>query len=89
MITEPAPETVDAVIEACAMLLGPLGKRAGIGSFLESDLAFDPLHRQSLAQELDEAFLIAIPDAAVFEWQTVRDVAITVDQLRMRAQVRQ
>lgn len=75
------PETVDAVIEAIGMLLGPLGRRADARSHLKADLAFDFLHRQSLACELDEAFLIEIPDDDVAEWDTVTDVALTVDRL--------
>lgn len=48
---------------------------------LYRDLMLDSLDRQSLAVELDVAFSIEIPDAALTRWCTVQDVADTVTQL--------
>lgn len=48
---------------------------------LDEDLAMDSLDRQSLACELDVAFGIEIPDDDIALWQTVADVARTVDRL--------
>lgn len=48
---------------------------------LYRDLMLDSLDRQSLAVELDVAFGIEIPDAALTSWCSVQDVADTVDQL--------
>lgn len=48
---------------------------------LHRDLMLDSLDRQSLAVELDVAFGIEIPDAALTSWCTVQDVIATVAQL--------
>lgn len=48
---------------------------------LEADLAMDSLDRQTLACDLDESFRIEIPDDDLAGWQTVLDIAETVDRL--------
>lgn len=45
------------------------------------DLGTDSLDRQSIAADCDIAFGIEIPDADVAEWETVADVAATVERL--------
>ena len=48
---------------------------------LHRDLFLDSLDRQSLAVELDVAFGIEVPDAALSDWCTIQHVIDTVDQL--------
>lgn len=76
------PETVESVIEAVSLITRFSTPAARADSRLCADLALDSLDRQSLAAELDESFAIEIPDDAVAEWETVTDVATTVDRLR-------
>lgn len=77
----PRPETVEHVIEAIGGLLGPIGRPARPDSRLQADLAFDWLHRISLAAELDQAFGTEISDAEATEWASVEDVALTLEHL--------
>mgnify|MGYP003388684609 CR=1 FL=1 len=74
-----APETVEAVIEAIALVTRC--PRGCAESSLAADLAFDALDRMALACELDEAFEIDLPDADVAEWESVADVALSIDRL--------
>ncbi len=52
---------------------------------LDADLGLDNLDRQTLACNLDEIFLIEIPDDDVAMWETVADVCRTVDRLAAAA----
>lgn len=75
------PEILDAVLEAIALVRGPIGRRADAGSLLEADLYFDSLDRITLAHELDQAFGIEIPDRELEEWASPAEAAACVERL--------
>ena len=66
-----------------------LGVSHGIGpaTRLCADLGTDSLDRQSIAADCDIAFGIEIPDDDVTEWETVADVAATVERLTQQTEV--
>jgi acyl carrier protein len=71
------------VIETIERVIGPLPRGRGARapsptSNLCADLRFDSLDFVSLAVELEEAFLIEIPDDETASWRTVADVVGTV-----------
>lgn len=78
------PETIDTVIEAIGLVLGPLGRRAKPDSRLTGDLAMDSLHFQTLAAEIEEHQDIAFADDEIAEWETVTDVALSIERRRAR-----
>lgn len=84
-----SPNTVDQVLAALALVAwppayaAPARQSASAGSKLV-DLGLDSLDRQSLACELEDALGITIPDDDPAEWETVADVATTIERLRGR-----
>ena len=82
-----SPDTVDHVLSALALVTWPPAhavparQSAAAASRLD-ELGLDSLDRQSLACELEEAFGITIPDDHPAEWETIADVASSIEQLR-------
>ena len=75
---DPLPRLLDVLARSCRF---GTSWRIGPSATLNDDLGFDSLARHSAAIDLEEAFGIEIPDAAMLDWLTVADVAATVARL--------
>ncbi|MCT2398492.1 acyl carrier protein [Novosphingobium mangrovi (ex Huang et al. 2023)] len=82
MTPPPSPETIDRVTGVIELFT--TARRIDPRALLGDDLGFGWLDRMNLGCELDTTFTIAIPDREVSDWDTVEDVARTVDRLLSR-----
>lgn len=82
MTPPPSLETVDRVIGILGLYVGPrhIDPRAS----LRGDLGLDWIDRQGIACELAELFGFDVPDGVLADWETVEDIAVTVDEMATR-----
>lgn len=80
MQTDPVtiPAIVTAIRATCETTRRRLGEITPEHTLADLDLC--PVDRQCIAAELDEVFSIELPDAAVDGWQTIADIAASVDK---------
>lgn len=79
------PDTIEQVISVISAI--GLRRRAVLepDSTLEGDLGLDSIDREYIALGCEDAFSVEIADHIPPQWQTVADIARTVDQLRAGA----
>jgi acyl carrier protein len=78
MTPPPTPETLDRVIGLVALYGAP--HVIGAHTRLAADLALDWLDRVGIGCDLAAVFEIDVPDAEIADWDTVEDIARTVQQ---------
>lgn len=76
MTPPPTPETLDRVIGIVALYVGP--QRIDARSSLAGDLGLDWVDRQGIESEIAAVFEIDVPDREIEDWETVEDIAVTV-----------
>lgn len=74
----PDPEAIETVLQVLATIAPDTASRARADSTLTGDLAFDLTDRSWLAITLQDALQIRITDAEIMGWDTISDVAETV-----------
>jgi acyl carrier protein len=79
MTPPPTPETIDQVISVITLFTGP--RRIDPRASLQGDLALDWMDRIELALEIEATFNITVGDLETKDWETVEDVARTVEFL--------
>ena len=79
MTPPPTPETIDQVISVVALFTGP--RRIDPRASLQGDLALDMLDRTGIALELETTFSITVDERETSDWETVEDIARTVEFL--------
>ena len=77
MIAPPTPETIDRVIGIIRLFTGP--REIDARAALATDLALDDWDRAGIAIELSEQFHFDVTDKDIEDWDTVEDVARTVE----------
>ncbi len=77
MISDVQPTTIDTCIAKLSRKPLPLDRSAT----LEDDLDLDIVDFMTLACELEETFLVEIPDVEISAWTTVEDVHRTITAL--------
>ncbi|CDO35031.1 acyl carrier protein [Novosphingobium sp. KN65.2] len=79
MIPNPSPETIDSVIGIVALFTGP--RRIDLRASLRDDLGLDDIDRMAIGVELSEAFGSDVRDKEIEDWDTIEDIARTVEAM--------
>ena len=80
MTPPPSPETIDRITGIVALYTSL--RRIDPNASLRGDLCLDDIDRAGIASDISEDFGLDVSDHDLIEWETVEDIARTVEQLQ-------